>query len=93
MTARTFLFLNSEEIRKMIPYGLICETMGGSRWNTGKRRRAWAEEFTEDERQKCSYFYKKSCDWYLRYGAPDEIRMLPETLLLWQRLANFCYSI
>ena len=93
MKVKLFLYLAREEVSRDIPYALICETMGGGRWNTGKRKRAWAQEFTEKERETCGRLYKTAYNWYLRHGVPDEVKMLPETLSLWMRLGNFCCTV
>lgn len=93
MKAKVFLFLERDEVTRAIPYALICETIGGSVWSTGKRKRAWVKEFSEDEREKCGRLYKTAYDRYLRQGVPDVVKMLPETLKLWIRLGNFCYSL
>lgn len=90
---KVFISLDREEIQERIPYSIICETMGGSRWNTGTRRRAWVKEFTEQERRKCGELYKMAYDWYLRHGVPESVKMRPDTLQLWKRLADFCYQL
>ena len=90
---KVYLCFDKNEISDKIPYAIICETMGSSRWNTGKRKRAWKMKFTETERKKCIELHKTACDWHLRYGVPDAVKMRPETLLLWEKLGNFCCPI
>lgn len=91
--ARIMLVLTNDEIHESIPYGVICETMCGARWDTGRRRRAWATEFTESERAACSRLGKQARRWYLTTGVPDEVTMSVHTYELWQRLGAFCASI
>lgn len=87
------IVLNHDEIQTEIPYALVCETMEGARWETGTRKRKFAQEFTESERDRVYKLRKQAHTWYLVKGVPDEIRMTPRTLLLWQRLGDFCASL
>lgn len=91
--AKMMLVLTRDEIQKNICYPLICETMCGAAWDTGRRRRRWAEEFTESERHACSKLKNQAYRWYLRTGVPDEITMSLSTFSLWQKLAAFCASL
>ena len=56
---QSFLVLSSEEIHAMIPYAMICMTRYGAHWGTGRRKRRWAEEFTEAERAASAASYRK----------------------------------
>ena len=47
----TYLVLTSDEVNLRIPYALVCMTRFGAHWETGRRRRRWLEEFTEQERE------------------------------------------
>ena len=87
------IVLNREEIQQKIPYAVVCETMEGSRWETGTRKRKFAQEFTESEREHIYQLRKQAHSWYLVKGVPDEVRMSTQTLLLWHRLADFCASL
>ncbi len=93
MNVQTYIYLSREEIQSKIAYSLICETMGGSRWETGKRKRLFVAEFTETERNVCRVLYKQAYDWYLRKGVPEQVKMTPKTLFLWEKLANFCSTL
>jgi len=93
MKVEAYMVLSREEIQQKVPYALVCETMGGSRWGTGTRKRKFAQEFTESEREHIYQMGKQAHSWYLVKGVPDELRMAPQTFLLWQRLANFCVSL
>lgn len=91
--ARVIIALTREEVERKIPYRLICETMCGARWDTGRRRRLWRYEFTESERKACSKMKAQAHSWYLKTGVPDEVHMTLGTLGLWERLGNFCASL
>lgn len=91
--AKLMIVFGREEVQKSISYALICETMYGSRWETGKRRRRWVAEFTENERRACAKLKSQAYDWHLRHGVPDEVKMRVETFALWQKLEAFCASL
>lgn len=90
MKGTYILTMSRDEVQRLIPYAMICETMGGAKWNTGTRRRKWANEFTEQERRKARELYNISRQWYLIKGIPDEVKMSATTLTFWNRLAEFC---
>lgn len=90
---KTMLIFTGDEVRELIPYGLICETRYGCRWGTGKVRRAWLSTFTEKERAACSKLFSTSYSWFLTKGVPNEVHMMPETYKLWQKLGTFCASV
>jgi hypothetical protein len=90
---RLYLELDRDEIHQKIPYAVICETRFGSRWNTMRRKRRWVEEFTEAERNSAERLFKMAHNWYLVKGVPDQIRLTPDTLMLWGKLGNFCASL
>lgn len=88
--ARLMMVLDREEVEKFIPYQLVCEVMGSAVWSTSRRRREWAVEFTEGEREACRRLYNMAYKWYLKSGVPDEVTMSIHTYSLWQRLGAFC---
>lgn len=91
--ATLLLTLTQDEVLNEIAYPLICETMCGAAWQTGKRRRRWAEEFTESERRACSKLKTQAYTWHLRTGVPEEVTMSLGTLRLWHKLEAFCASL
>lgn len=91
--AHIMISLEREEIQERIPYMLICETASSARWNTGKRKRLWAERFTEQERDACNRMISQAKTWGLVKGVPDSVTMSPKTLELWGRLAEFCMEV
>lgn len=93
MKVETYLELSREEIQNQIPYALVCETMSGARWNTGKRKRLMKQHFTETEREAISRMHKQAYSWYLVKGVPDELRITPHILALWHKLAAFCCEL
>lgn len=93
MQVKTLILLHRDEINRNIPYAFICQTMSGSKWNTGRRKRLFKERFTESERNAIYKLHKQAHLWYLIKGTPEEIKLAPKTLLLWQKLANFCYEL
>lgn len=85
--------LTRDEIRARIPYALICETRDGARWGTSRRRRRWAEEFTEQEKSASTRLFSLAHQWYLVKGVPDKVVMSAGTLALWEKLGAFCGSL
>lgn len=88
-----YLKLSHEEAQKMLPYGVICETRYGSRWNTLRRRRRWEKEFSASERQAATRIFRQSYRYCLVTGLPDSVKMTAQTAILWRKLANFCASL
>lgn len=91
--ATIMIQLTRDEIQDLLPYRLICETMSSSVWDTIRRRRRWAEEFTEAERNACARIKRLAYHWYLVSGVPDEVTMSRSTMVLWGKLAAFCASL
>jgi hypothetical protein len=89
----TYLVLTSEEVNARIPYALVCMTRFGAHWETGRRRRRWLEEFTEQERTAATRLFNQSHRWLLTTGVPDTVRMTVQTFALWMKLGEFCASI
>lgn len=85
--------LKRDEIKKTIAYDFICTTRDSSVWNTTRRKRRWKMEFTEEERSEAEKIFKQAHSWTLVKGVPDEVRMNYKTFELWNRIANFCYSL
>ena len=78
----TYLVLTSEEVNARIPYALVCMTRFGAHWETGRRRRRWLEEFTEQERTAATRLFNQSHRWLLTTGVPDTVRMTVQTFAL-----------
>ena len=83
----------SEQLRARIPYALICETKECSRWNTGTRRRKWAEATDEASRRRFAKLFSKARSWTLVKGPPEKIRMTMRELSDWDFLASFCCNL
>lgn len=93
MEARVYLKLDREEIRRLIPYDLICETYSREIFRTGRAKRIRKEYFTPEEWTRCMELARLACKWALRTGAPEEITITAHTLALWERLAAYCMEI
>ena len=93
MEVGTYVKLTHDEIVDKIPYSLICQTRYGARWDTGKRRRAWVQQFSESERRLACTLFRQAHLWYLVRGVPDEVVMKASTLALWMKLGAFCGSL
>ena len=93
MKVETYLVLDRDEINVEIPYALVCETMGSARWNSGRRKRLMKQWFTETEINAISRLYRQAHSWHLVKGVPDELRITPHILKLWQKLGDFCYEL
>ena len=91
--AKVMFEFSQDEIRRMIPYGMICETRFGRYWETGNRRRRWLAEFSAEEREKCSRLFSLARTWHLVKGVPDSVTMSSGTLALWKKLEAFCASL
>ena len=65
----------------------------GSAWDTGRCRRAWLADFTEEERRAACRLFKQARGWTVGRGVPDEVTMTEKTFRLWRKLAEFCASI
>lgn len=90
---KTMVTLTHEEAQSYLAYALICETMEGAFWNSGRRRRLYSQMFTRSEQQRISHIKSTAHKWYLVSGVPDKVRMSYDNYLLWQRLAAFCAEI
>jgi len=91
--AKMMLVLSADEVHQNIAYSLICMTRYGSSWGTMKRKRRWAEEFSENERKTASKLFREAHCWTCGKGVPDEVTMSLNTYSLWQKLGAFCASI
>ena len=82
--------LEHDEVAQL-GYRLICESMGGSLWKTGKVKRAYEEHFNEQERHNIKFrLYPKAYQWYLKTGVPDKVEMSELEYKLWVKLKDFC---
>jgi hypothetical protein len=93
MKVGTYITLSRDEINQHIPYVLVYQTISGSKWNTGRCKRLLKERFTDSERKAIYRMHKQAYAWYLRTGVPEELTITTHTLLLWQKLANFCLEL
>ncbi len=90
---KLYISLTHDEIRQQIPYSVVAETIGGAKWNTGKRKRLMKQYFTESEIEAIYRLHKQAYSWYLVKGVPDEVKMTLNTYHLWHKLANFCCEL
>lgn len=93
MKCEIFITLTRDEIQKQIPYAIIAETMGSSIWNTGRCKRLKREWFTEKEIEQFSRLHNYARKWYLIKGVPDEVKLQFRTIVLFQKLGDFCASL
>jgi hypothetical protein len=90
---KTMVELTHDEAQNHLAYALICETMEGAFWNSGRRRRMYNKTFTETEQRQISRIKAAAHKWCLVTGVPEKVRMKTSTYLLWQKLAMFCAEI
>ncbi len=91
---RMFIHFNHDEIQKEIPYRIIAETTSRSIWNTGRRKRLFANLFSKAERDMVSKIKAQAHSWALVKGVPKEgVAMTMSTYQLWHKLAEFCASL
>lgn len=93
MKIETRLVLNRDEINQRIPYAVVCEGMSSARWNTGRRKRLMKQYFTETEIDAIYRMRKQAHSWCLVKGVPEELRITPHILALWNKLAAFCCEL
>lgn len=91
--AKRMMKLTAEEVRASIPYDLICMVRYGCTWSSGRRRRAWLADFTEEERRDAGRLFKQARSWTVGRGVPDEVTMTEKTFHLWRKLAELCASV
>lgn len=60
--------LTHDDVQNELAYALICETMEGAYWNSGRRRRMFSKAFTRSEQQRISNIKAKAHKWYLVTG-------------------------
>ena len=83
------LRVGEEHIR---PLFVIVEMYARKQY--GRGRRAWENQFSQTERKIISRWYGRLYDYYLRTGMPRQgVEMMPGTLELLQRAANFFASL
>lgn len=91
MVIERVAILQQDEVRDKLHYDLICSSMEGSSWGTAPVKRAYKEQFTEDERDYISHTIKpKAHRWYLVTGLPPEVKMDYDEYKLWRKLCRFC---
>lgn len=64
--------LTHDDVQNELAYALICETMEGAYWNSGRRRRMFSKAFTRSEQQRISNIKAKAHKWYLVTGVPEK---------------------
>lgn len=82
--------LTHEEAQSYLAYALICETMEGAFWNSGRRRRLYSKTFTEAEQRQIPRIKAIAHKWCLVTGVPEKVRMR-----FWQCVCDhrrFCES-
>lgn len=83
--------LSHNEVQKRIPYQLIAETVLGSRWNTGTRKRLMKERFTPNEIRHLGELKRLAHTWALSKGVPLKgVTMTADTYRLWQKFGELC---
>lgn len=88
---KVFVVLDSDDIRNKLPYGIIAETTERCVWNTGRRKRLYSQWFTTAEMNTIySQIIPKARSWAFVKGVPNHVHMKPSTILLWQKLGDFC---
>lgn len=84
--------LSDKEIEENIPYKIICNTRYGSVWNTMHRKKRWMTEFSIVEQEAAEEFFRQTHKWYTK-GVPNNVRIEYLTLELWNKIAEFCFTL
>ena len=58
---KMYVELSHDEVVKKIPYAVICEGRYGKDWDTGRRKRLWKEQFTEEEQPFAEALISERC--------------------------------
>ena len=90
---RIYLHLDRDEIREKIPYELVAEIFARGIVKTGKAKRIFNEMFDESEKKRIYELRSKATAWAFRTGAPDKTHLTVDTLMLWQKLAEYCMRL
>lgn len=69
---KTMVTLTHEEAQSYLAYALICETMEGAFWNSGRRRRLYSKTFTEAEQRQIPRIKATAHKWCLVTGVPEK---------------------
>ena len=93
MKANTMLTLDRSEVESFLPYALICETRERELFGTGKVKRRFKEEFTDEEREMANKIFAQSHRWYLKVGVPESVTISTQEFALWIKLGDFCLSL
>lgn len=78
-----------DELNDKLHYMLIGETMSGSKWSTGKVKRAFKAEFSQEERDMCFSIWRKARKWCLRALPQEPVEMYMDEYKLWIKLKDF----
>ena len=73
---KTMVTLTHEEAQSYLAYALICETMEGAFWNSGRRRRLYSKTFTEAEQRQIPRIKATAHKWCLVTGVPEKVPAL-----------------
>ena len=84
------LCLEQTDLNKL-QYTVVVEMWESK--NNGRIKRAWLNEFNENDRKKAYKVYRKFYNWHLKTGLPDTVQVMPSTYRLMQRLCNFFGTI
>lgn len=93
MKSAITLTLDRDDIEKMIPYALICETRFGAAWHRRGRKQRWEQEFSAPERYEAEILCRQAWSWHLKSGVPSSQVMTSGTFAMWVKLAKFCASL
>ena len=81
--------ISVDELNDELHYRLIAETMSGSKWTTGKVKKAFVSQFSQEERDSCFSIWRRARKWYLYSLPTNPIEMSMVEYELWQKLKNF----
>ena len=87
---RLALVLTHDEIAEL-QTSIVVE--GWDKRLSGKVKRQWLKEFTEEERSKAGYLYSLFYVWYLVKGIPQEHIFRSPTIPLIHKLVKFFGTI
>ena len=82
---------SGDNFQSIIPFPVIVEMW--EKKNSGRVKREWVKQFTENERKKLAYYYQRFYRWHLVTGTPDKIVVKLSNIQLLQRACNFFGTI
>ena len=91
-TSAYYVF-SPEDIQKTLPYDLIARVRQSAAWDSEKRKKIWGNWIGVLERDRAYIVLKKAAIWSA-FGPPErDIRISPNMVATWRKVALICAMI